>query len=146
MNADDAHVYRVHLADPGGRVSVREIPSEAFETTDRGIVMGATTVIPWHRVLRYTREVIQPLEEVVLQTHAEIRAWVDDGSEAGERIQVRTDRFETGPWTADFLMERAVNVDAATIHLTKVHVPWARIYEYERMFLPADAAMPRRPD
>jgi uncharacterized protein (UPF0248 family) len=145
MAATDANVYRVHLADPGGRVTIRELPTDSFETTERGIVAGATMVIPWHRVLRYTREVVRPLEESGLPTHTEIHAWVDDGSESGERLRVRTDRFETGPWTADLLVERVVNVETATIHLTKVHVPWGRVYEYERTFLPADAVAPTPP-
>jgi len=144
MSGSEGNSYRVHLADPGGRVSTHDVPTDSFEATERGIVMLGTTVVPWHRVLRYTREVTHPLGDPGLSTHAEIRAWVDDGSAAGETFTVRADRFDPGPWTGDFLLEGAVNVETETLHLTKVHVPWGRILEYERMFLPA--VLPTRPD
>jgi uncharacterized protein (UPF0248 family) len=143
MSAPDSSHYRVHLADPGGRTSVTEIPTEAFETTERGISLGATTIVPWHRVIRYTREVTQPIDDAFL-TRAEIRAWLDDGSDEGERIVVRADRFDSGSLTADFLVERAVNVEGGVLHLTKIHVPWSRVLEYER--LPVRAEVPSRPD
>ena len=61
-----------------------------------------------------------------------------------ETLTVRGDQFDPGPWTADFLVEGAVNVETASLHLTKIHVPWGRVLEYERMFLPA--VMPTRPN
>jgi len=151
MNVGDGPVYRVHLADPGKRIAIHEVPTESFEAAERGITMYETRVVPWHRVLRYVRDVVQPLGEPELAAHAEIRAWLDDGSEAGEMLQVRTDRFEPGPWTADFLVVEAVNVEAATLHLKKIHVPWARIFEYERVRFPAgnvfrEHVVPARPD
>lgn len=146
MSAVDGNVYRVHLADPGGDISVHEVPTESFETTDRGIAMNGTTVVPWHRVVRYTREVVQPLGDPELSTHAEVRAWLDDGSDSGETLRIRADRFDPGQFTADFLLEKAVNLESATIQLTKVYVPWSRILEYERIHLTAPQAMPGRPD
>jgi uncharacterized protein (UPF0248 family) len=152
MSAGESAVYRVHLADPGGRITIHEVPIESFGATERGITMYETTFIPWHRVVRYARDVIQPLGEPELGAHMEIRAWVDDGSEAGETLRVRTDRFEPGPWTADFLVVEALNVETATIHLKKVHVPWGRVLEYERVRLaaeqavPTDGVVPARPD
>jgi hypothetical protein len=143
MSAPDGNVYRVHLADPGGRSSVLDVPTEDFETMERGIALGSTTVVPWHRVLRYTREVMQPIDDTFL-SRAEIRAWLDDGSDEGERILVRADRFESGVWTADFLVERTLDIEAAVVHLTKIHVPWSRVLEYER--LPARVEVPGRPD
>jgi uncharacterized protein (UPF0248 family) len=143
MSAPDVNAYRVHLADPGGRSSVLDVPSEDFESLDRGIAIGTTTIIPWHRVIRYTREVVQ-VNDVAFLTRAEIRAWVDDGTDEGERIIVRADRFDAGALTADFLVERMLDVDAGEVHLTKIHVPWARVLEYER--LPASVEVPSRPD
>jgi len=143
MSAPDGSYYRVHLADPGGRTSVIEVPSEDFESTERGISLGSTTMVPWHRVIRYTREISQPIDDAFL-TRAEIRAWLDDGSDEGERILVRADRFDSGSLTADFLVERALNVEAGMLHLTKIHVPWSRVLEYER--LPIRVEVPGRPD
>jgi|SRR5688500_16903823 uncharacterized protein (UPF0248 family) len=152
MSAGEGSICRVHLADPGGRITIHEVPIDSFGTTERGITMYETTVVPWHRVLRYVRDVVQPLDEPELAGHVEIRAWVDDGSEAGETLRVRTDRFEPGPWTADFLVVEAMNVATSTIHLKKIHVPWGRIFQYERVRLaaeevrPAEQVVPARPD
>jgi alkylated DNA nucleotide flippase Atl1 len=99
--------------------------------------------VPWHRVIRYTREVAQPIDDTFL-TRAEIRAWLDDGSDEGERILVRADRFDSGALTADFLVERTLDVEAGMVHLTKLHVPWGRVLEYERV--PVTAQVPSRPD
>jgi uncharacterized protein (UPF0248 family) len=143
MSAPDGSTYRVHLADPGGRSSVLDVPTEDFETTERGIALGSVTVVPWHRVIRYTREVTQPIDDTFL-TRAEIRAWLDDGSDEGERILVRADRFDSGALTADFLVERTLDVEAGMVHLTKLHVPWGRVLEYERV--PVTAQVPSRPD
>jgi uncharacterized protein (UPF0248 family) len=143
MSASDANPYRVHLADPGGRNTVLDVPAEDFETMERGIALGSTTVVPWHRVIRYTREVRQPVDETFL-SRAEIRAWLDDGSDEGERILVRADRFESGSWTADFLVERTLDIEGGMVHLTKLHVPWSRVLEYER--LPVRVEVPVRPD
>jgi hypothetical protein len=119
------------------------VPSEDFESLDRGIAVGTTTIIPWHRVIRYTRDVVQPIDDAFL-TRAEIRAWVDDGSDDGERILVRADRFDAGSLTADFLVERMLDVEAGEVHLTKIHVPWTRVLEYERLKAPVE--VPSRPD
>jgi uncharacterized protein (UPF0248 family) len=143
MSSPDVNGYRVHLADPGGRSSVLDVPSEDFESLDRGIAIGTTTIIPWHRVIRYTRDVVQPIDDAFL-TRAEIRAWVDDGSDEGERILVRADRFDAGSLTADFLVERMLDVEADEVHLTKIHVPWTRVLEYERLKAPVE--VPSRPD
>jgi uncharacterized protein (UPF0248 family) len=146
MTAVDGHVYRVLLADPGGGFTTQEVPTAAFEATERGITLYGTTVVPWHRVVRYTRDVVQPLGEPDLSTHAEIRAWLDDGSPGGEHVRIRGDRFDPGPWTADFLVEDAVDVERATIHLRKLYVPWSRILEYERVHASAEDRIPIRPD
>lgn len=143
MSAPDGNVYHVLLADPGGRTSAIDVPSEDFEAMERGIGLGSTTVVPWHRVIRYTREVTQPIDDAFL-TRAEVRAWLDDGTDEGERLLVRADRFDSGSWTADFLVERALNVEAGILHLTKIHVPWTRVLEYER--LPLRVEVPSRPD
>ncbi len=143
MSSPDVNAYRVHLADPGGRSSVLDVPSEDFESLDRGIAIGTTTIIPWHRVIRYTRDVVQPIDDAFL-TRAEIRAWVDDGSDEGERLLVRADRFDAGSLTADFLVERMLDVEAGEVHLTKIHVPWTRVLEYERLKAPVE--VPSRPD
>jgi uncharacterized protein (UPF0248 family) len=143
MSAPDQNVYRVHLADPGGRTSVLDVPTEDFESMERGVSLGATTIVPWHRVIRYTREVVQAVDDAFL-TRAEIRAWLDDGSDEGERIVVRADRFDAGTWTADFLVERTLDIEGGVVHLTKIHVPWNRVLEYER--LPVRVEVPSRPD
>ena len=146
MSAVEGHVYRVHLIDPGGRIGVQDVPSDAFEATERGLMLNGTTIVPWHRVVRYVRDVTQPLGEPELAAHAEVRIWLDDGSEAGETLRIRADRFDPGPWTVDFLEVEAVNVEGAMIHMKKVHVPWGRVLEYERVRLPVEQLMPTRPD
>jgi len=146
MSASEDHVYRVHLTDPGGGVTIQDVPTESFEATERGLMLNGTTVVPWHRVIRYVRDVVQPLGEPELTMHAEVRAWLDDGTETGETMRTRADRFDPGPWTADLLVVEAVNIEAATIHLKKIHVPWGRVLEYERVPLPAKHAVPVRPD
>jgi uncharacterized protein (UPF0248 family) len=143
MSAPDQRIYRVHLADPGGRTSVLDVPSEDFEAMERGISLGTTTIVPWHRVIRYTRDVIQTIDDAFL-SRAEIRAWLDDGSDEGERIVVRADRFDAGTLTADFLVERTLDIEGGIVHLTKIHVPWNRVLEYER--LPVRVEAPSRPD
>jgi uncharacterized protein (UPF0248 family) len=146
MSAGEGHVYRVHLVDPGGRIGVQDVPTDAFEATERGLMLNGTTIVPWHRVVRYTRDVIQPLGEPELAAHTEVRVWLDDGSEGGETLHIRADRFDPGPWTVDFLEVEAVNVEGATIHMRKVHVPWGRVLEYERVRLPVEQLTPVRPD
>lgn len=146
MSAGEDHVYRVHLAEPGGGVAVQDVPTDSFEATERGILLNGRTVVPWHRVIRYVKDVVQPLGEPELMTHAEVRAWLDDGSEAGETLRIRADRFDSGPWTADLLVVEAVNIEAATIHLKKIHVPWGRVLEYERVPVPVKDVVPVRPD
>ena len=146
MSVSDGHAYRVHLVDPGGQISIHDVPTDAFEATERGLTLNSATVIPWHRVVRYVRDVAQPLGEPELSSHAEVRVWLDDGSETGETMRIRADRFDPGPWTMDFLVVEAVNVEAATIHMKKVYVPWGRVLEYERMHVPAEHLMSARPD
>jgi uncharacterized protein (UPF0248 family) len=143
MSVTNGSVYHVHLADPGRRVSVIDVPTDSFETSERGIVLGGRTTIPWHRVLRYTREITQPIDDA-FRTHAEMRVWVDDGTEEGETINLRADRFEQSAFTVDLVVERALNVEAGIFHLTKIHVPWDRVLEYERLPVPVD--VPGRPD
>jgi hypothetical protein len=94
-------------------------------------------------VIRYTREVTQTIDDAFL-TRAEIHAWLDDGTDEGERIVVRADRFDAGTWTADFLVERTLDIEGGIVHLTKIHVPWNRVLEYER--LPVRVEVPSRPD
>lgn len=143
MSVPNGNVYRVHLADPGGRVTEIDVPADAFEATERGIVLGGSTTIPWHRVLRYTRELTQPIDDA-FRTHAEMRVWIDDGSDQGETIHLRADRFEQSAMTVDLVVERALNVEAGIFHLTKIHVPWNRVLEFERLPVPVEA--PARPD
>ena len=143
MSAPNGHLYRVHLADPGGRTTELGVPAEDFEATERGIVLGGRTTIPWHRVLRYTREMTQPIDDA-FRTHSEMRVWVDDGTEEGETILLRADRFEQSAFTVDLVVERALNVEAGIFHLTKIHLPWDRVLEFERLPVPVD--VPGRPD
>ena len=42
-----------------------------------------------------------------------------------------------GPWTVDFLEVEAVNIEGAIIHMKKIHVPWGRVLEYERVPSPS---------
>jgi alkylated DNA nucleotide flippase Atl1 len=142
MTVPNGNVYKVHLAEPSGRVTVLDVPTEDFEATERGVVLG-NTIVPWHRVLRYNREITSPVDDA-LRSHPEMRLWVDDGTEAGETLTIRGDRFEPGPWTLDVLVERALLVEAGVYHLTKIHVPWARVLEYERSPVQARAAVGRR--
>ena len=46
--------------------------------------------------------------------HAEMRIWLDDGTDEGEIVKVRADRFEQGQWTVDLLLEKALNVEAGS--------------------------------
>lgn len=142
MTVPNGNVYKVHLADPGRRVTVLDVPTEDFEATERGVALG-NTIVPWHRVIRYTREITSPVDDA-LRSHAEMRLWVDDGTDDGETLTIRADRFETGAWTVDVLVERALLVEAGAYHFTKIHVPWPRVLEYER--IPMAARVPSRPD
>ena len=143
MSAPAGNVFRVHLAAPGGRTDVLDVPTEDFEVSERGIMLGGNKVVPWHRVIRYTRETTQELDEA-FRMHAEMRIWLDDGTDEGETLKVRADRFEQGQWTVDLLVEKALNVEAGIFHVTKIHVPWSRVLEFER--LPAPVEAPARPD
>jgi uncharacterized protein (UPF0248 family) len=143
MSAPTGNVFRVHLADPGGRTRVMDVPTEEFEPTAHGILLSGCTVIPWHRVIRCTRETTQEVDPS-FRRQAEMRVWVDDGTEGGETLKVRADRFEQGQWTVDLIVERALNVEAGIFHVTKIHVPWSRVLEYERLPVPVD--VPSRPD
>jgi uncharacterized protein (UPF0248 family) len=143
MSAPNGNVYRLHLADPGGRTRELDVPVEDFETSERGVILGGSTTIPWHRVLRYTRELTQPIDDA-FRTHAEMRVWIDDGTDEGETINLRADRFEQSALTVDLVVERALNVEAGIFHLTKIFVPWNRVLEYER--LPVPVEVPGRPD
>jgi uncharacterized protein (UPF0248 family) len=146
MSAANPNVYRISLADPGGRVRTLDVPSDAFETTEHGLVLGST-VVPWHRVLRYSREVTQQIDPS-FRRHAEIRLWVDDGTAEGEVLNVRADRFDQTTYTVDIAVERALNVEAGLFHLVKLSIPWHRVLEYERLPIAAEVAvpMPARPD
>jgi hypothetical protein len=150
MSAANPNVYRIELAGPGGRVRTLEVPTDAFETTDHGLVLGST-VVPWHRVLRYSREVTQQIDPS-FRRHAEIRLWVDDGTSEGEVMSIRADRFDQTPYTVDVAVERALNVEAGLFHLIKLSIPWGRVLEYERLPAveaapePAAGSMPARPD
>jgi hypothetical protein len=143
MSVPNGSTYHLHLTGPGGRTSELDVPAEDFETSERGIVLGGTTTIPWHRVLRYTRELTQPIDDA-FRTHAEMRVWIDDGTDEGETITLRADRFEQSAQTVDLVVERALNVEAGIFHLTKIFVPWSRVLEYER--LPVPVEVPGRPD
>jgi len=141
------NVFRIHLADPGDRETVVEVPTEGLEPTERGIVIDGALVIPWHRVIRYSRETTQEVER--LRQHAEVRVWLDDGTDEGETLTVRADRFEVGPYTVDMVIERALNVEIGLFHVTKIYVPWDRVLEFERLPMPtqpAAAEVPTRPD
>jgi uncharacterized protein (UPF0248 family) len=137
MSAPSGNVYRVHLADPGGRTTELDVPAEDFEATERGVVLGGTTTIPWHRVLRYTRDLTQAIDEA-FRTHTEIRVWIDDGTAEGETIHLRADRFEQSAYTVDLVLERALNVEAGIFHLTRIYVPWSRVLEFERLPVPVE--------
>jgi len=140
-------VFRIHLADPGDRETVIEVPTESLEPSERGIVVDGALVMPWHRVIRYTRETTQEIERSLRQ-HAEVRVWLDDGTDDGETLTVRADRFEVGPYTVDMVIERALNVEAGLFHVTKIYVPWGRVLEFERLPMPTPTAdvVPGRPD
>jgi hypothetical protein len=139
-------VFRIHLADPGDRETVIEVPTETLEPTERGIVIDGALVFPWHRVIRYARETTQELEHSLRQ-HAEVRVWLDDGTDVGETLTVRADRFEVGPYTVDMVIEHALNVEAGLFHVTKIYVPWDRVLEFERLPMPSPTAdVPIRPD
>jgi alkylated DNA nucleotide flippase Atl1 len=146
MSAANPNVYRISLADPGGQVRTLDVPSDAFGTTEHGLVLGST-VVPWHRVLRYSREVTQQIDPS-FRRHAEIRLWVDDGSAEGEVMNVRADRFDQTSYTVDVAVERALNVEAGLFHLTKLSIPWNRVLEYERLPVATEVpvATPARPD
>jgi hypothetical protein len=129
----DPTIYRVHLADPDGGTTVHELPTSEFQATERGIAMYGAMVVPWRRVLRYTRDLEVQLNDGGLPTRGEVRIWLDDGSSAGKTYLVRGDRFDTGPWTAEFITEVLVDVERGVVQLMKIHVPWDRVLEYERM-------------
>ena len=118
-----------------------DVPTEDFEVSERGIMLGGNKVVPWHRVIRYTRETTQEVDEA-FRMHAEMRIWLDDGTDEGEIVKVRADRFEQGQWTVDLLLEKALNVEAGIFHVTKSR-PVGAVLEFERLPAPVEAPPPR---
>jgi hypothetical protein len=138
---------RVTTEDPdGGAPLVRDVASDAFETTERGVFMGPLFV-PWHRVIRYHRELRQEFVTAVGEapSKARIRIRVDDGSPSGNTIVVAADRFEGGPWTISMLVDRHVEPEQGVLVVDKVFIPWSRVIEYERLPI-GRTAPPARPD
>ena len=46
-------------------------------------MLGGNKVVPWHRVIRYTREATREVDHS-FRMHAEMRVWLDDGTDEGE--------------------------------------------------------------
>jgi len=135
---------RVTITDAdGGAPIVREVETAQFETTERGVWVGAL-LIPWHRVIRYHWELRQDVAPAVgdAPARSRIRVRVDDGTPGGETFTVPADRYEGGTWTVSLLVERHVETEAGVLVVDKVFVPWARVVEVERL----GAEAPSRPD
>jgi alkylated DNA nucleotide flippase Atl1 len=128
-------VVRVQMRGPAG-TEVRECRSAEFELSDRGVTMG-TVVVPWHRVLRYDTIVEQPImpEEDGREGSGTLQRVVfeDDAGEV-RSIEVPISRYEAGPWTLTVVMERELDRRRGTASTRKVHIPWGRVVESERVF------------
>jgi uncharacterized protein (UPF0248 family) len=136
----------VVILDPDGSTSAREAPLDEFEAGERGVTVG-TTLIPWHRVVRYTVQTRAP-GAIDLDDDREapstVRVWIDDLSSEGERLEARSDRTEQGPWSVTLVVDETVDVDAGVRHIRKLTIPWNRVLELERVR--ATPRMPVRPD
>ena len=116
-----------------------DVPTEEFEPTAHGILLSGCTVIPWHRGVIATPARRRRRSTRPPAVRPRCGSGSTYGTEGGERLRVRADRFEQGQWTIDLVVERALNVEAGIFHVTEIHVPWSRVLEYERLPMPVDA-------
>ena len=132
------------------------VPSSEFEAGEHGVTTGLR-LIPWHRVVRYWLDLPQAGEADQDRARPTVRLELDGGSGASQRLVVDADRFEVGPWTVSYLdpAPDRVEPDRGLAIFRMVHIPWARVREFERVrvnaseggfFEPAVGRMPERPD
>jgi uncharacterized protein (UPF0248 family) len=135
----------VLVLDLDGSTSTREGALDEFEAGERGVTLGST-LIPWHRVVRYTVETRAPgsLDLADDRESPGVHAWLDDLSPGGERLDVRSDRTEQGPWSVTFVVNEETDVEAGVRRIRKLTVPWHRVLELERVR--AEPRRPTRPD
>ena len=126
---------RVEYRDVPGKGNVSlEVPSAEFEAGERGLQVGAV-FIPWHRVHEYDLIMRQePAAGDRMRDGVRMRARVvvDDGTRAGQTLDVTADRFESSAHAVTMLLDRHVDADAGDLVTQKLSVPWHRVVSVER--------------
>ena len=146
-------IRRAHGTD----TDVREVPFSELEPSEHGITMKRVFV-PWHRIEEYGWEVRRPPDAEVgsSRSRASVRVVIDDGSREGATYSLPSDRFEIGPWSVSFLLDRRIEPDEGVLVSDRLVFPWHRVLEYERIIHGDDAGLiastgatsttPSRPD
>jgi hypothetical protein len=129
----------------------------AFEAGEHGVSIGQR-LIPWHRVARYWWDLPQDRvggAEEEGRPRPTVRLALNGGPDRAEEIVVDADRFEVAAWTVSYLYRDRVEPERGTAVFRKVHVPWARVFEFERTWVsaregslaePPVGSVPSRPD
>jgi uncharacterized protein (UPF0248 family) len=126
---------RVEYRDVPGKGNVSlEVPSAEFEAGERGVQVGAF-FIPWHRVHEYDLIIHQDLpgaDRMRDGVRMRARVVLDDGTRAGQTLDVTADRFESSAHAVTMLLDRHVDADAGDLVTQKLSVPWHRVVSVER--------------
>ena len=132
-----ATVVRIELEDGGAMTA----STAEFEPTEHGLLIGLL-LIPWHRVRRYAWALAP--RDYMADADGHARARVRLAVSGEDEIFVLAERFETGSWTVNIVLDDYVDVDTGLVYRQRLFIPWHRIREYERMPLTLEA--PPRPD
>jgi len=130
-------VVRIDLEDGGTMTS----STAEFEPTPNGLLVGLL-LLPWHRIRKYSWTLSPRDYSAEADGHARARVRLAIAGE--DELVVLAERFETGSWTVNVVLDDFVDADTGLVHRIRVFVPWHRVREYERMPITLDA--PPRPD
>ncbi len=138
-------MVRVEYRDVPERGTVSlEVPSAEFEAGERGVQAGALFV-PWHRLHHYDlimRQDVSAGDRMRDGVRMRARVIVDDGTAAGQTLDVPADRFESSPHAATVLLDRHADADAGDLVTQKLSVPWHRVVSVERYAARRDESGP----
>jgi hypothetical protein len=112
-----------------------------FEPTEHGLLIGLL-LIPWHRVRRYSWSLAP--RDFMADADGHARARVRLAVHGEDEIVVLAERFETGSWTVNVVVDEFMDAETGLVHRQRLFVPWHMVREYERMPLTLEA--PPRPD
>lgn len=132
-----ATVVRIEMEDGGSMTA----STAEFEPTEHGLLVGLL-LIPWHRVRRYSWG-LSP-RDYMADADGHARAKVRLAIHGEDEVVVPAERFETGSWTVNVVVDDFVDAQTGLVHRHRLFIPWHRVLEYERMPMTLDA--PPRPD